>query len=67
MINLTKVTEDQANKIEMVLNMMENHIKEQEQIFLSLVDNENFTEKTCETMRSNAEWWREAYELIFNN
>ena len=64
MIDLTKITRDEANKIECALLMLDSEIKNIIDSYEKASTYEELTEQTRKTMKSNAEWWREFYEMI---
>lgn len=64
MIDLTKITRDQANKIECALLMMDSHIKETIAAYEAAATYPELTEQARQTMKSNAEWWQEFYDMI---
>lgn len=65
MIDLTKITPEQANKIEMALVLLENNVVANIEATVKLGKCEELSEKTRAIMTSNAEWWDEAYALIY--
>ena len=65
MIDLTKITPDEANKIECALNMLEERIFEIAQNFEELSKCVDLPINTRKTLKSNSEWWYEVYALIF--
>lgn len=67
MIDLTKITPDQANKIEMVLVMMEDNIKAHVVSNEMLAEDKTLSEKVRNTCRNNAQWWKEVHTLIYGN
>lgn len=64
MIDLTKITPEQANKIECALLMMDSHIKDVIKAFEAASTYPELTEQARETMKSNAEWWKDLYQLL---
>lgn len=65
MIDLTKITFEQANKIECALYMMEETFIENIEVYRRLANDEGLSAKTRDTMKSNAEWWQGAHDLIY--
>ena len=64
MIDLTKITPEQANKIECALLMMDSHIKETISAYESAATYPELSEQARQTMKSNAEWWKDLYQLL---
>lgn len=64
MIDLTKITPEQANKIECALLMMDSHIKEIIHTYETAATWSDLSEKARQTMKSNAEWWKDLYQLL---
>ena len=64
MIDLTKITPEEANKLEMALIQLTGNIEEKIKAYESISEDEEFTIETRNTMKSNAEWWREVLHLI---
>ena len=67
MINLTKITPEQANKIECALISLEQDFIDKAKAFEEASTWEDLSEKTRNTLKSNAEWWRETHALIYNS
>lgn len=65
MIDLTKITAEQANRIECALLILENDVKEQIEAHHQLANTEDLPMSTRKTMASNAKWWEEVHELIY--
>lgn len=65
MIDLTKITPEQASKIECALLQMENHVIDTMQSWSKLSTDTAFTEKARNNFASNAKWWRDVHELIY--
>lgn len=65
MIDLTKITSEQANKIECALFSLERDVKEFIKANDYLANDKDVEEKTRETLKANANWWREVYTLIY--
>ena len=66
MIDLTKITTDEANKIECALLCLEKEIIDKAEAFENASTWEDLPEKSRNVMRSNAEWWREVHALLFD-
>ena len=66
MIDLTRITSSEANKIECALIMLEKEIIEKEKAFAEAASWDILPEKSQNVMKSNAQWWKEIHELIFN-
>lgn len=67
MIDLTKITLDEANKIECALICLEKEIIDKAKAFEEASTWEDFPEKSRKVMKSNGEWWREVHELLFQS
>ena len=67
MIDLTKITFEQANKIEVALLQLENHFKENIKCWSELATDKAFSEQARETFSSNAKWWAEVHNLIYED
>ncbi len=65
MIDLTKITLDEANKIECALLLLEKEIVDKAKAFQDFSTQEDLPEETRKVMKSNAEWWREVHALIY--
>ena len=65
MIDLTKITPEQANRIECALLMLETDIKDNINAHHQLANTEDLPMSTRKTMASNAKWWEEVHELIY--
>lgn len=65
MIDLTKITLDEANKIECALLCLEKEIIDKSKAFEEASKWEDLPEKNRNVMKSNAEWWREVHALLF--
>lgn len=65
MIDLTKITLEQANKIECALVMLEKNIKEQIDGNKALANDMGLPETTRNNLKGNAEWWEDVHELIY--
>ena len=66
MIDLTKITLEEANKIECGLLMLEKNILDNAKAYEEASTWEDLPEKSRNVMKSNAEWWRELHTLLFN-
>ena len=66
MKDLTKLTFEEANKLECALLMLEKEVRQCIDIYMSVSEDPTFTEKTRNTMRSNAEWWQEVYTMLYD-
>lgn len=64
MIDLTKLTSEQANKLEMALLQLTPNIEDKIHCYDRLGEDPDFSPKTRLTMKSNADWWREVLQLI---
>ena len=67
MIDLTKISLEEANKIECALLMLKNEIKAEIRALDKASTYEDLSLKSRETIKSNANWWREVYALIFES
>ena len=65
MIDLTKITTDEANKIEVALLCLKKEIIGKAEDFENASTREDLSEKSRNVMKSNAEWWREVHALLF--
>ena len=65
MIDLTKITSDEANKIECALLCLEKEIIDKAKAFEDASSWEDLPEKSRNVMKSNSEWWREVHALLF--
>ena len=65
MIDLTKITPEEANKIECALLCLEKEFIAEVEAFEKASTWEELPEKKRNIMKSNAEWWREVHALIF--
>ena len=65
MLDLTKITPDEANKIECALLCLEKEIIKEAEAFKAASTWEELPEKSRMVMKSNAEWWREIHALLF--
>ena len=65
MIDLTKITPDEANKIECALLCLEKNITKAAEAYEEASSWEDLPEKSRNVMKSNAEWWREVHALLF--
>ena len=67
MIDLTKITPDEANKIEFGLLMLEKEIIDKTKDFEEASNWEDLPEKSRNVIKSNGEWWREFHALLFKS
>ena len=67
MLDLTKITPNEANKIECALLCLEKEITDKAKAFEEASTWEDLPEKSRNVMKSNAEWWREVHALIFDS
>lgn len=65
MIDLTKITPDEANKIEVALLQLHNDVKKFVKSFDDLANDTSLDESTRKNMASNREWWKSVYALIY--
>lgn len=65
MIDLTKITADEANKIECALIQLEGEFKKNIDLWGKLSYDESFSDKARKNFASNAMWWGEVYGLLF--
>lgn len=65
MIDLTKINADEANKIECALLQLHSDVRGFITAHEKLAQDESLTVGTRATMRSNCEWWKAVYELIY--
>ena len=66
MLDLTKITAEEANKIECALLCLEKEILDKAQAFEDAATWEDLPEKSRTVMKSNGEWWREVHALLFS-
>lgn len=64
MIDLTKITTEEANKLEMALISLTGDIEGKIKAYESVSEDKDFSKETRRKMKSNAEWWREVLHLI---
>lgn len=66
MIDLTKITPEQAKIIEFALFQMEDNVKDKINAYTSFAEEDDtLTEKTRAAMKCNAEWWKAVHALIY--
>ena len=65
MIDLTKITPEQANKIECALLQLHTDVKKFIECYDELSKDEDLSAQTRATSKSNCEWWKAVYELIY--
>ena len=64
-IDCTKLTVEQANKIEMVLLSLQSRVFDQIIAYEKLSADTSLTEEVRKTMYSNMQWWLEVYQFIY--
>lgn len=64
MFDVTKLTPEQASKIECALLMLTANIKDNISAYEKLAKSDFLDEKTRATSKSNAEWWAEVLAII---
>lgn len=65
MLDLTTITFDEANKIEIALICLENDIIRKAESYEELAAWDELSEQTRKDMKHNGEWWREVHALLF--
>lgn len=65
MIDLTKITPEQANRIECALLALESTVKENITGNEALANDEDLPMTTRNTLKHNAEWWKAVHALIY--
>ena len=65
MIDLTKITPEQANKIECALLQMEDNFKDKIDAYTNLSQDDTLSAKVRITCKCNAEWWKAVHALIY--
>lgn len=65
MIDLTKITPEQANRIECALLMLESSVKNEIAGNQALADDSSLPMATRNNLKSNAQWWEEVHTLIY--
>lgn len=65
MIDLTKITPEQANKIECALVIIEDTFKEEIKFWGQLACDDGLSERARRNSKANAEWWTEVHKLIY--
>ena len=65
MIDLTTLTPEQANKLECYLVMIEDDLKKTIDAHESIAKDLALSPKSRQTLASNAEWYKEVYQLIY--
>ena len=65
MLDLTTLTPEQANKIEIVLLTLESDFKDLIRANEKVSQCEGITEEARKTITSNYLWYKEAYQLIY--
>lgn len=64
-IDCTKLTTEQANKIEMVLLSLQSRVYDQIIAYEKLAADTSLSQDVRNTMQSNAKWWFETYDFLF--
>lgn len=64
-IDCTKLTVEQANKIEMVLLSLQSRVYDQIIAYEKLAADTSLSQEVRDTMQNNAEWWLKTYDLLF--
>lgn len=65
MIDLLKITPEQANKIECALLSLHKEVEDTIDTFNVLSEGKDLSEDIRKRMRSNRDWWQEVYDLIY--
>lgn len=65
MIDLTRITPEQANRIECALMMLEGAVKEQIDGNQALADDPSLPQTTRNNLMGTAQWWKELHALIY--
>lgn len=65
MIDLMKITPEEANKIECALLYLKKNILDKAKAYEDASTWEDLPEKSRNVMKSNAEWWQEVHTLLF--
>ena len=65
MIDLTKITPEQANRIECALMMLEGAVKEQITGNQALADDPSLPQTARNNLMGTAQWWKEVHTLIY--
>lgn len=65
MKDLTTLTHEEANKLECMLLTLTSDIEKIIDTYDKLAEDSSFSEDTQRVMKSNAEWYRECYLLIY--
>lgn len=64
-IDCTKLTVEQSNKIEMVLLSLQSRVFDQIIAYEKLSADTSLSQEVRSTMQSNAEWWLNTYDFLF--
>ncbi len=64
-IDCTKLTVEQANKIEMVLLSLQSRVYDQIIAYEKLAADTSLSQEVRDTMQNNAEWWLKTYDFLF--
>ena len=65
MIDLTRISPEQANRIECALIMLEGDVKDNIETYYKLTNRPDLEEDTILTLVENAKWWEGVYKLIY--
>ncbi len=65
MIDLTTINDDQANKIEMLLLMLQNSVLEMIESDRELANCPDLSDRLRDTLNTNAAWLEEIYTLVY--
>lgn len=65
MIDLTRITPDQANRIECALLILERDVREHVEAHYQLANRDDLPASTRSHLKSDGEWWEEVYNLIY--
>lgn len=64
-IDCTKLTVEQANKVEITLLYLQSHIYDQVIAYEKLAADTSLSQEVRNTMQNNAEWWLNTYDFLF--
>jgi len=67
MIDLTRITPDEANKIEVALLQLHNDVQKTIKCYDAIANDTEFSAETRKTMANNRDWWQEVYDLIYQD
>lgn len=65
MIDLTKITPEQANKIECALLQLHSDVENFIKCYDALSKDEEMSASTRANSKANCEWWKAVYALIY--